>query len=123
MSSSSVRAAVSPGPAHEQSRPPLTGPELLGVLDDVDDPEHVHRALEGGLGVVSTSRGRVVGGGVWIVASGKIKFEASSLFCAVLRLVITPFSGQRLSADLVLSCRVIRVLLTVYLGYARKYAK
>lgn len=67
--------------------------------------------------------GRVVGGGVWIVASGKIKFEASSLFCAVLRLVITPFSGQRLSADLVLSCRVIRVLLTVYLGYARKYAK
>ena len=63
MSSSSVRAAVSPGPAHEQSRPPLTGPELLGVLDDVDDPEHVHRALEGGLGVVSTSRGRVVGGG------------------------------------------------------------
>ena len=61
MSSSSVGGGELVPPS---VRPPRrTGPELLGVLDDVDDPDHVHRALEGGLGVVSTSRGRVVGGG------------------------------------------------------------
>ena len=31
------------------------------------------------------SDGRVVGGGVWIVASGKIEFEASRQICAGLR--------------------------------------
>ena len=35
--------------------------------------------------------GRVVGGGVWIAASGKIEFEASRAFCAVLCLVSHPF--------------------------------
>ena len=43
--------------------------------------------------------GRVVGGGVWIAASGKIEFEASRQFCAVLCLVIISFYAGGCGGD------------------------
>ena len=52
--------------------------------------------------------GRVVGGGLWIVASGKIEFEASRQFCAVLRLVSFLFRRAFIKA-LMLSCRRVEL--------------
>ena len=77
-----------PGQTSVHRSIPSNGPHLMSRTPGIlSDGEKRRDYLEDG----AECGGRVVGGGVWIAASGKIEFEASRAFCAVLCLVSHPF--------------------------------